>query len=148
MRKTLLLSLLAILLISAVSCGKCFVSDCEKDDVRFVYYFSATDSTDLIASGKYLLDSLKVTTLKLNPNGTAPSYEVSFTEKYIAIQATPNAAGYVLQLDTLPPDTLLVDVALTKDSDCCDGVNVFEGFQLNGTAVPNGATTPFVTILK
>lgn len=149
MRKIAIGAVCAAFLLSVFSCGKCFITDCAKDDVKLIYFLSQADSTDLITSGKYKLDSLKITPLKLDQGGETPGYEINFSTPYlVAIAANANAKGYVFQLDTLPPDTLLTLVGFDKGDKCCDGVHTFDKIVLNGDTLINTREDLSVPIFK
>ncbi len=149
MRKIAIGAVCAAVLLSVFSCGKCFITDCAKNDVKLIYFLSKSDTTDLISSGKYKLDSLKITPLKLDQGGETPVYEINFSTPYlVAIAASANAKGFVFQLDTLPPDTLLTVIGFDKGDKCCDGVHTFEKLVLNGDTLTNTRNDLNVGIFK
>lgn len=150
MNKLILSAILALGLLTAWSCSKCFIENCPQDDLKLIQFYAKSDSVDLILSGRYELDSLKITPLLDNPNGVTPYYEITPTSPYIvAIEAGPNSLGYVFQLDTLPPDTLLTVVGFRKGTKCCDkGVNTFEKVILNGDTLPQGSNDFNIPLFK
>ncbi len=149
MRKLTILTIAIAFLLAAHACSKCFTEDCVGNDVKLIGFYSAADSTDLILTGKFLLDSLKITPLKVDENGAEPIYEVTFSNPYVvAVQASGNAEGFVFQLDSLPPDTLKFVIGATKKDKCCNGVATFESANLNGVALPNGRQDLNIAIFK
>ncbi len=149
MRKTFSLFAIAMLVAAAYSCGKCFVEDCPGNGIKLIRFYAAVDSTDLITSGRFKLDSLDITALKQSANGEEPGYEITFSNPYtIAIQASENAAGFVFKLDSLPPDTLLVNIGATGKSKCCNSVSTFESVTLNGNQLDQGPEDLTINIFK
>ena len=149
MKKTILFAFAFAALFAAQSCSKCFTTDCATADVKRILFYSKADSSDLILTGKYLLDSLKITPLSESPSGPVPVYEINFTNPYlVVIAANSNAKGFVFQLDSLPPDTLLTAIGFEKGDKCCDGISIFDSLTLNGEALPNGPNDVNVVIFK
>ena len=148
MRKLVILAIAATCLMSVLSCSKCFTEDCAENDVKLIRFFSATDSTDLIITGKFLLDSLDITPLKVNENNGEPRYEVFKNPYFIAVYASENTAGFVFKLDSLPPDTLKFVIGATENDKCCSGVTTIESVTLNGVALPNGREDLNIAIYK
>ncbi|MBK9013992.1 MAG: hypothetical protein IPM82_07835 [Saprospiraceae bacterium] len=138
MKKFILLAFTISSLIAASSCSKCFTEECPGNDIKLIKFASSADSTDLILTGKYLLDSLKITPLLASQGGIIPNYEITFSNPYIvAIEAGANTAGYIFQLDSLPPDTLFTIIGFDNSSKCCEGVHTFEQVILNGDTLSN-----------
>ena len=149
MKKLILIAFTISGLIAASSCSKCFTEDCAGNDIKLIKFASSADSTDLILTGKYLLDSLKITPLLAAQGGPIPNYEITFSNPYlVAIEAGANTAGYVFQLDSLPPDTLLTIIGFDNSSKCCDGVHTFEQVILNGDTLPNTRDDVSISIFK
>lgn len=148
MNKLILSALLVSCLSAAWSCSKCFVGNCPYDDTKIIQFISKTDSTDVFASGMFNRDSLTITPLKLYAGGPAPTYEISTDPFFVVIDASENAAGFVFQLDSLPPDTLLTVVGYAKGDKCCDGVDTFEKVILNGDTLPQGRNDYNIVLFK
>ncbi|MCF8243779.1 MAG: hypothetical protein K9J37_02315 [Saprospiraceae bacterium] len=149
MKNTLIiLAVVSMLGLYACECNKV---DCRGTDNVFLYFLSKTDSTDLINSSQYELNSLKITTIFEGSTGSQPriliasDYPGSYTA---AVPASRNVAGYIIQLDSLPPDTLLTTVGVSTGSKCCSGVTFFEQLILNGDTLANSPINYFLNIYK
>ncbi|MBK9013993.1 MAG: hypothetical protein IPM82_07840 [Saprospiraceae bacterium] len=104
---------------------------------------------NLILGGQYLLDSLTITPILIDPtkSGARPHEPILYNAE---IWADNNTTGYIIQLDTLPPDTLLAttfELVAGKD-DCCPGFTSFETLTLNGQAIPSDYTVCCIKIFK
>lgn len=127
------------------------VCDCADGDYKSLFFLSKTDNSDLIASGDYSLDSLRIVPFLIDPNKPGPLIRIEPDTGFgynILLRADKNTAGYAIQLDTLPPDTLLVTTLQSEGGDCCAGMTEFETLTLNGVEIPNDYTVCCINILK
>ena len=154
MKKTAFLGFCAVCLFALPACKKLRCDECADGDIKILLFMSKTDSTDLILEGPYSVDSLRITPIRIDTTrpGARTQVEFSPTGTYYDafIWADKNTSGYVIQLDTLPPDTLFVSTFdfVPTIEDCCPGFTAFEMLTLNGDTLANGLNDYTIRIFK
>jgi hypothetical protein len=138
-------------LFGLASC-ECDKVDCQNGDNQRIVFLSKTDSTDLILTGQYDLDSVSILPLLLDES--KPSGEIGFKrfenslDYVVSIEANANTVGYVIQLDSLPADTLSVTFGQREESKCCPGFLDFATLELNGELIPLDLQLQTIKIFK
>lgn len=154
MRKTIFLACCAVCLFSLAACKKLRCDECQVVDARALLFLSKTDSTDLILDGHYALDSLRITPIRIDTTmpgaGTRIEFGANGTYYNALFWADKNTSGYVIQLDSLPPDTLFVSTfeLMPTAEDCCPGFTAFEMLTMNGDTLPNDWDDVTIRIFK
>jgi hypothetical protein len=134
------------------SCNKCRRSDCAIREARSLFFLSKTDSTDLFLSGQYLLDSLSISPILIDttmPGGNIgiQGYVNSLSYR-VGIETDENTAGYIIRLDSLPPDTLLITLGRREGGECCPNGITFGALTLNGDSIFNDYTLQTIKVYK
>ena len=100
-----------------MNCDDCRFVDCEPNDTLVINYINA-DSTNLLVGN----DSISFTPLLANPSQQPGVYllgsATSNADLYVKVDET--LAGFVIQLEALPPDTLKIVTEPAADDKCCD----------------------------
>ncbi len=148
MNKKCWLLLSTVCLLALAACDDCRDSDCADGDYKFLIFQSEADGSDLILGGVYRLDSLRILPMLIDPSKPGARVQIDLDYKNAYIMADANTAGYIIQLDSLPPDTLLATVAPSVGDDCCPSVTEFKTLVLNGQPVPSDYTACCVFIQK
>ncbi len=149
--KYILISTLALFAVSFQACNKCLSTDCAVGEDKSIRFISKLDSTDLIISQQYSLDSLTITPLLKNSFGQPANFYVSplNNDKYgVYVEINEDLAGYVFRLHDLPPDTLLAVTGKLRGSDCCSGTITWEVAILNGDTLPHRSGDWAIKIAK
>ncbi len=152
MKKYALLFLATVWLIGLYSCLDCRDVECPDGDSKLLFILSKVDSSDLILGGQYLLDSLTITPILIDTtkSGARTRIEPGFDNTYYntLIWADNNTSGYIIQLDSLPPDTLLVTTMPSKGDGCCSSITEFDKLLLNGDSIFNDYSVYAIKIYK
>lgn len=100
-----------------MNCDDCRFVDCEPNDTLVINYIAA-DSTNLLVGN----DSISFSPILADPSQKPGVYllgaATSSSDLYVKIDET--LAGFVIQLEALPPDTIQVVTEPAADSECCD----------------------------
>lgn len=120
------------------ACEPCRYVDCAPAyNTKSVRFASKADSTDLILSGQYPLEAIRVVPLLKNAGDPSPSFSKNSStlpgrpDYSILIDFNSNTRGYAFQVGQLPPDTLLCLTTIEK-SKCCGSLVTLDGLVLNG----------------
>jgi hypothetical protein len=104
-----------------ISCNDCRFEDCEGNDTLVINYVNQ-DSMSILGGNPYFQDSVLFTPFLVDPTRPYTVYLFGSssvaTEMYVKIDE--NLAGFVVQLDTLPPDTVYIKTVAVAESKCCD----------------------------
>ncbi|MCU0346956.1 MAG: hypothetical protein MUC59_08425 [Saprospiraceae bacterium] len=136
--KNFALCLLAAMYLLVASCNNCRNTDCAVGEDLNFRFFSAADSSDLILSGTYAVDSVSIIPILIDSTNAVGKIKVEDQGGgyyHAFAEAHRNVAGYIVQLDSLPPDTLLVETATSDGEDCCAGSILITSATLNGTPI-------------
>jgi hypothetical protein len=125
---------LSFTLLSLEACLNCRRVDCQGNGFRNIRYLSQADSTDLILTKTYSLDSLTITPLLFNETQLKPGANAFETDNDYIIQVivNENTRGFVFQLQDLPPDTLLTVTWRRGPDECCSAITDIDVAILNG----------------
>ena len=152
MKKAVFILIAAAILLELNSCDPLRCDEVICEDFKALYFFSKTDSTDLILGGAYELDSLHITPIRVDTTKpgarTRIEYGITGASYNALIWAEKNTVGYIIKLDSLPPDTLFVTTFQTNDEECCPGFTAFDTLAINGVEIPNDFTVCCINIFK
>lgn len=152
MKKTVFILIATATLLQLNSCDPLRCDEVFCDDRRALYFLSKTDSTDLILGGAYALDSLHISLIRIDTTKpgarTLFGYSSSGSYNNVLIWPDKNTSGYIIQLDTLPPDTLMATTLQTESGECCPGFPIFESLTLNGDSISIGQIFETIKIFK
>lgn len=149
--KNILFLLASAYTILLTSC-ECSKVDCRVAEYKQFLLLSKVDSSDLILSGQFVLDSLSISTILADTtkSGSAVSIE-SYQNPFgysAYVESNLNTIGYIIRLDSLPPDTLFVKTGISEGSKCCSGFIRFELLLLNGDTLANSFSDQYIEIYK
>jgi hypothetical protein len=130
------------------ACNPSRCDECADADYKHILFFSKTDSTDLISSGQYLLDSLRITPILIDTSLAGAIIRIDIAYQNAFISASKNTSGYIIQLDSLPPDTLLVTTMPSQGDGCCPRITEFDKLLLNGDSIFNDYSVVAIKIYK
>jgi len=142
------LLLSAACLLALAACDDCRNVECADGDYKALVFQSKADGADLILGGVYSLDSLRIVPILIDPTKPGARVRINLEYQNALIWADNNTAGYIIQLDSLPPDTLLATVGPSVTDQCCGSVTEFKTLTLNGLTVPSDYTVCCVIIQK
>ncbi len=148
MKNKYFLLLTAAYLFAMTACNPLKCDECPDADYKAIIFYSKTDSTDIINSGQYFLDSLRITSILIDASLPGPTIQINTDYQYAFISASKNTAGYIIQLDSLPPDTLLVTTQQSDGDGCCPSITEFDKLVLNGDAIFNDYTVQAIKLYK
>ena len=140
--------LIATSLLSLTACDDCRDVECADGDYKALIFQSKADGSDLILGGVYRLDSLRILPVLIDPSKPGARVRINLDYQNALIWADANTAGYIIQLDSLPPDTLLATVGPSVGDGCCPSVTEFKTLLLNWQVVPSDYTACCVFIQK
>lgn len=100
-----------------MNCDDCRFVDCAPNDTLVINYISA-DSTNLLTGNDSISFTPILTDPSLRPGVYLLGAATSSTDLYVKIDET--LAGFVIQLEALPPDTLQIVTEPAADEQCCD----------------------------
>lgn len=118
----------------------CRYVDCEGPGFKVVHFISQTDSLDLFVTNQYEISDVKISPMLLDQSGSAAYFVLDSVSQTVYLETSGNTLGYILQLDSLAPDTLLFTNGQTGDTPCCGNQVTVDRVDLNGHTLPH---TPF-----
>lgn len=104
-----------------MSCDDCRFVECAGNDTLVINYINA-DSVSILGGHPYFQDSVSFTPFLADPGKPYTVYLFGSTPSATAmyVKIDENLTGFVLQLDTLPPDTVYIKTVVAAESKCCD----------------------------
>lgn len=137
---TLIFGFAALLFFAACDCRRV---DCFGNGILSFDLISKTDSTtNLIGSGQFLSNQLKLDLLLKNSGLPSPQTRIVEAGKFTNIQvdADINLNGIIIQLAGFEPDTLFISASeVTVEGRCCGGTFIlFNSVMHNGIERSDG----------
>jgi hypothetical protein len=103
-------------------CDECRTVECAGDNILILNYINA-DSVSILGGNPYTRDSVSFQPILTNPGSSLSAYllgsATSVNDLFLRIDN--NITGFIIQLDTLPPDTVMLQTIVVPKGDCCEG---------------------------